>query len=181
MKNLLSLSVLFLFLFHISACDVIEFGETEPVGTVEGLSPIYVPDLEWNVIESLEPRPIEFLGKIYYKDETIFVNERNKGFHVIDNSNPTNPVPIRFIQVYGSEDIAIKGNYLYTDNVTDLVTIDISNLEDISVVDRIPGLYPESKKEYPEGYSGYFECVDSEKGVVVGWEEATLDNPSCLR
>jgi len=34
---------------------------------------------------------------------------------------------------------------------------------------------------FPAGYSGYFECVDSEKGVVIGWEEATLSNPECWR
>lgn len=180
MKNLIY-TILFLSLALIQACEVLNFGETEPVGTVEGLRPIYVPELDWDEIKVSEPRPIEFLGKIYYKDNLIYVNERNKGFHVIDNSDPTNPTPLKFIQVYGSEDIAIKGNMLYADNVSDLVTIDISDLENLSVVNRVRGLYPDSKKEYPEGYSGYFECVDATQGIVIGWEEATLENPSCLR
>jgi len=176
-----SLPILIISLLFISSCDVVDLGETEPVGIVDGLKPIYASADDWDEITSMEPRAIENLGKIYYKDNHIYVNERNKGIHVINNSDPLNPVPIKFIQVFGSEDIAIKGNMLYTDNVTDLVTIDISNLDAISVTSRLGDLYPNSKKNYPEGYSGYFECVDASRGIVIGWEEATLDNPSCFR
>lgn len=161
-------------------CELTSFGEQE-VGIVDGLRPIYVEQLEWDEIIALPPKPIEFLGKIYYKDQRIYVNERNKGIHIIDNSDPSNPVPIKFIQIYGSEDIAIKGNILYADNLTDLVAIDITDLDNIVVTSRIAGLYPEDAKNYPAGYSGYFECVDPDLGIVIGWEEAQLDNPACLR
>ncbi len=180
MKNLRLLPLL-LFALCINSCEVIDFDNPEPVGTVEGLRPIYTSNENWDIISSQEPRPIENLGKIYYKDNVIYVNERNKGIHVIDNSNPENPVPIRFIEVIGSEDIAIKGNTLYVDNVTDLVAIDISNILEIEVTSRVKDLYSEAKKTFPEGYSGFFECVDLANGVVIGWEETLLDNPNCQR
>jgi hypothetical protein len=34
---------------------------------------------------------IKQAGKIYFKDSYIFVNEVNKGIHVIDNSIPASP------------------------------------------------------------------------------------------
>jgi len=162
--------ILFLpFLFFISSCipeqDVIEDQ------IIEGLKPIYSNGDDWQNIKTTDPQSIKKLGKIYYKDNKIFVNEFLKGIHIIDNSDPINPVKIKFIEIIGNKDIAIKGQILYADNLTDLVTLDISNLDDIKVLGRV--------KDIPEGHIGPFECVDPSKGKVIGWEEATLVNPDC--
>jgi len=175
------LPFLMMALFLLSGCEILEFNDTDPVGIVEGVRPIYAATETWDNIVSSEPRPIEFLGKIYYKDPFIYVNERNAGIHVIDNSDPEAPIPVRFIEVPGCEDIAIKGNILYADNITDLVSIDISNLESIAVTSRVKDLYAEGQREYPDGYSDYFECVDKTQGIVIGWEKVTLNNPTCFR
>ena len=34
---------------------------------------------------------------------------------------------------------------------------------------------------FPEGYSGFFECVDPTKGTVIGWSEKILLEPQCWR
>ena len=39
----------------------------------------------------------------------IFVSERYRGIHVIDNSDPESPQDIAFIRVPGNIDIAMKG------------------------------------------------------------------------
>lgn len=147
------------------------------VGQVEGLRPIYSQD--WQDIRSLDPRPVGKLGKIYYKDSIIYVNEAGWGVHVIDNHNPYQPVRIKFLQIPGCRDVAIKGNILYADNVTDLVVLDIANLDNVVLLKRIKGLYPEVDQQSPEAYEGYFECVDPTLGQIVGWETAVLDNPQC--
>jgi len=147
------------------------------VGKVEGLRPVYSEN--WKDIQSLDPRPVNKLGKIYYKDSTIYVAETGWGIHVIDNRNPFNPVRTRFLQIPGCRDIAIRGSILYADNVTDLVAIDISNLENIALLSRVEGLYPQLDQLAPESYQGFFECVDPSKGAVVAWETAILDNPQC--
>src|ERR1700682_5132178 len=49
-------------------------------------------------------------GKLYIKGNYIFLNEFDKGIHVIDNSNPTQPRNIAFIDIPGNEDIAVKGS-----------------------------------------------------------------------
>jgi hypothetical protein len=176
-----SLAMLLFVCCLFTACELIDFDKIGDVGIQEGVRPIYADLDGWDEIVSLPARPVENLGKIYYKEPYIFVNERFKGIHVFDNSDPSQPMPIVFIQIYGSEDIAINGNILYADNYTDLVAIDISDLNNVQVVNRVEGLYTRSSKAFPEGYSGYFECVEEDRGFVVGWEEAELLNPKCLR
>lgn len=176
-----SLAILLLSCCLTTACELVNIDNIDDLGLQEGVRPIYADFDTWDEIISLPAQPIENLGKIYYKDPYIFVNERFKGIHVFDNSDPTQPTPIAFIQIYGSEDIAISGNILYADNYTDLVAIDISDLNNVRVVNRVENLYTRESKAFPEGYSGYFECVDEGKGFVVGWEEAELLNPRCIR
>jgi len=148
---------------------------------IEGLKPIYANSDEWQNIITTDIQPIKQLGKIYYKDNLIYVNEYLKGIHIIDNSNPSSPIKIKFIQIPGSKDIAIKGNILYADNVTDLVSLDISDLNNVQEVGRVKDMYPKASQHFPEGYEGSFECVDESQGVVIGWEEATLTDPKCWR
>ncbi len=163
------------------SCDVVQVEGIGDGDQEEGVAPIYASADGWDQIYASEPQPIQYLGKIYYKDQLIFVNERNKGIHILDNSNPMAPLPIHFIHILGNEDIAIKGNILYADNISDLVAIDISDLANIEVTSRVKDLYDRGKKDYPDGYNGYFECVDPAKGIVIGWEEKILDNPACRR
>jgi hypothetical protein len=168
-------------LFMTTACELVDIEDIPEVGVQQGVRPIYAELERWDEIISLPPQPIGNLGKIYYKAPYIFVNERFRGIHVYDNSDPTQPIPIAFIQIFGSEDIAIKGNILYADNYTDLVAIDISDINNVKVVSRVKDLYSREAKAYPEGFSGYFECVEEDKGFVVGWEETELFNPKCRR
>jgi hypothetical protein len=168
-----------LFFLSFAACNLDRADVTLDVGEVEGLRPIY--SANWQEIGSLPAQSIGRLGKIYYKDSLIYVAESGRGIHVIDNHDPFNPTPIHFIQVPGCRDIAIRSNFLYADNVTDLVVLDISNLGNVQLVKRVPGLYEDIQQSFPEAYEGYFECVDPERGKVVGWESAVLDNPQCFR
>lgn len=175
MKNILGLIILPLcFLFPSCTTD-----NEDRSFSVEGLKPIYVDGLDWQQISVEAPKPVGKLGKIYYKDGLIYVNEVSKGIHIVDNNDPTNPVAIKFINVVGSKDISIKGNYLYTDNVRDLVVLDISDIENITTVNRIPNIYPTSNQSFPEFSNGYFECADPSLGTIVGWETAFLENPKC--
>jgi hypothetical protein len=176
MKKLLWAVTILFCLFH-SAC----VQGDEEIGnlSVHGLQPVYATSTDWQQISVTDSRPIEQLGKIYYKDGFIFVNEVNQGIHIIDNSNPANPIPVKFIVVPGSKDISIKGNFLYTDNVTDLVVLDISDFQNIETINRVPNIYPPTNQDFPEFSSGYFECVDPSKGTVISWKTVLLQSPQC--
>jgi hypothetical protein len=87
-------------------------------------------------IKTLPAQDLENPGKIYIKDNYLFINEVKKGIHIIDNSNPSLPKAISFIQILGNVDIAVKGNILYADSYTDFVAFDISNPKDVKEVSR---------------------------------------------
>lgn len=113
-------------------------------------------------IKSNEPKGIESPGKIFIYDNYIFLNEPDKGVHVIDNTNPSNPVDKAFIDIPGNEDIAVKGNTLYADMYGDLVSIDISDPLHAKLLKTLPGVFPE------RNYLGGF--ATNNNMVVVGWE-----------
>lgn len=79
-------------------------------------------------------------GKLFVIGDYIFLNEINKGIHVIDNTNPVAPVNTSFIDIPGNIDIAVKGNTLYADLYSDLVVLDISNpakVVKVKIVDSV--------------------------------------------
>ena len=111
-------------------------------------------------IKSNAARAVVNPGKIYVKGNYIFLNEVNKGIHVIDNSNPAAPKNIAFIDLPGNVDIAVKDNIMYADFYTDLVAIDIHDPVNVSVVKFVNNIFPE------RFYYGY--KVDSAK-VICDW------------
>jgi hypothetical protein len=106
-------------------------------------------------------------GKIYFKDNYIFVNEYQKGIHVIDNSNPESPEIIKFIEIPGNVDMAIKDSILYADSYVDLVAIDISDMNNIKEVSRVVDAFPYM---VPPCGDALIETVDPAKGVVTSWK-----------
>ena len=106
-------------------------------------------------------QPIQSPGKIYVIGNTIFLAEKEKGIHIIDYSNPANPVNKAFIFIPGNEDMAINNNILYADCYTDLMAIDISDINHIALKTYAANVYPD--RRYINGYS-----IDS-GFVVTDW------------
>ena len=106
--------------------------------------PVYKTKAEAKAnIKGNAAREIERPGKIYIRGNYIFLNELDKGIHIIDNSNPSSPRNIAFIDIPGNIDMAVKGNILYADFFTDMVTIDISNPLQVAVKKFTDDLFPE--------------------------------------
>ncbi len=76
------------------------------------------------------------------KGNYVFLNDLNKGVHIIDFSNPAAPQNVGFVTIPGNVDIAVRGNYMYADCYTDLVTIDISDAKNIKLNSYIEGVFP---------------------------------------
>lgn len=112
-------------------------------------------------IKSNAPRTIQEKGKIFLYGHYIFLNELNKGVHIINNSNPAAPVREAFIDIPGNVDIAVKGNTLYADLYTDLLAIDISNPLQSQLKKVVRSVFPERQ------YSSNFQADTSK--VIVGW------------
>jgi len=107
-------------------------------------------------------------GKIYFKDKYVFINELYEGIHIINNTDPTNPVNVGFIEIPGNVDISIKGNYLYADSYIDLVVLDINDINNPIEVERVENAFPNS---FPVTDINYPTApVDCSQGVVVDWK-----------
>ncbi len=134
-----------------------------------GNSPVYMSYEELRLaVKQSTAQELNNPGKMYFKDNYIFIVEEMEGIHIIDNSDPANPENITFIEIPGSVDIAIKGTILYADSYVDLVAIDISDLNSIEEVNRIEDVLPYTLPPYDEDYP--LSRIDEEKGVVTGWE-----------
>lgn len=149
---------------------------------VVGMRPIYFDANDVSGIRSSEPREFEELGNIVLVGDYLFIGERYKGIHVLDNSNPANPVNIVFWEILGNNEFTIDGSTLYADNSIHLLVIDITDFGDIKYIKRFDDFYANNlgSPQRPEsGYVGPFECYDSSKGALGGWIEDAITGPEC--
>ena len=132
--------------------------------------PVYKTKAEvYSNIISNSPRQVQAPGKLFLYGNYVFLNEIDKGVHIIDNSNPAAPVRKSFIEIPGNLDIAVKGNTLYADLYNDLVVIDISNPLAARFEKFIPFVFP--NRNYGNGF-----IADSTR-VIVSWnkKDTTVD------
>lgn len=155
--------------------------DEEPLQIVTGLQPVYLSGEGIDNITSEEPGQINQGSKIYIKSDFVYIVEHGLGVHIIDNSNPSTPSDIRFLRIAGITDVAIRNNTMYANQQNDIVAINITDVMNIAISKRIEDVYELDYDKFPIGYQGYFECVDESKGIVVAWEETTLENPKCRR
>jgi acid phosphatase class B len=147
---------------------------------VDGYAPIYEKNENLYTISNTTAKNYTGKqGKIYQNNTYSYQIENGLGIHVIDCSDIKNPKKISFINITGVSEMAIKGSILYADNHTDIVAINIQDPRHAIEVDRIKNTYDLVENEAPPHNNIYFECVDPDKGLVVGWELKQLENPKC--
>jgi hypothetical protein len=143
--------------------------------------PIYLSyDALRSSFEVLSEAPLEKPGKISFYGSYMFINEYQKGIHVVDLSDPTNPDLKAFIEVPGNVDMAIRNDLLYAESYVDLLVIDISNPEQPELLERIEDLF-----EYiipPYDYDYPLDEIDQKKGVITAYDikkitREVYDNP----
>jgi hypothetical protein len=168
---MLSLSGLLVFL--ISGCMKDKITRTYKIST-----PIYeVLSTFREKIKSQPAVPVESTGKLTVMGKYIFLSEPYKGIHVIDNSNPSSPKNISFINIPGNEDMAIRGNALYADAYGDLVTFDISDPLNVQAKNFAVNVFPDhSIYSYSSMTPGMVINPDS-INVIIGWttKDTTVD------
>lgn len=113
-------------------------------------------------IKSNASHAFENPGKIYTIGNYIFLNEIDKGVHVIDNTNPSLPVNKFFIDIPGNMDIAVKENILYADMYGDLVALDITDPANVNVKKVVHDVFPE--RNWGNGFA-----ANNRDQVVVDW------------
>lgn len=152
----------------ISSCDDSAYRE------YEGYSPVYMTYADLRTAVKIEQNvDLENPGKIYYKDNYIFIVEELKGIHVYDNTDPASPVKKAFVNLPGVVDISISGYILYADSFVDLVMIDVQSVDNIREVARVKDILPYTVTAAPDDEYP-MALVDEEKGVVIDWELQTI-------
>ena len=111
---------------------------------------------------------LEKPGKIYFYGSYMFINEYQKGIHVVDLSDPSLPELKAFIEIPGNVDMAIRNNLLYADSYVDLLVIDVSDPEnprlDLRIEDLFEYIIPPYDWDYP------LDEIDQDMGVITGYE-----------
>jgi len=109
-------------------------------------------------------------GKLYTKGKYLFINEIKQGIHVIDNSDPSNPVFVSFISIPGNGDLAVRDNILFADSYTDLVSLDITDPVNVKEVGRVQNVFKNGQ------FDGSWWSVNAGNGSVWDAEDAAIQD-----
>lgn len=117
------------------------------------------------------PRDITHPAGVYRSGNLLFLLQENEGIGIMDITKPAAPVDKAFIKLLSNSHVVVKSNILIADNGVDLVSIDISDLNQIRLVNRIQNVFTEKW------------LSEKDSSVFVGYEEKKIStfksyNPS---
>lgn len=140
-------------------------------GDYSEYEPIYMTRTELeSSVKKMGPQEIIQPGKLYIFGDYIFLNEKYKGIHIINNTDPINPQRTGFLKIPGNVDIAVKGNVIYADNAVDMVSVSLNIDGSIAEINRVrnifPGLTPPDLDYVPYNYD---RSQSKEPEYIVAW------------
>ena len=150
---------------------------TLPEMTV-GMAPIY-SNIEDITVRTNPPMEFINLDKIVTQGDFIFILDLGLGVHVIDNSDPNNPITVYFWQITNCTDFTISEQTLFARVGDSLLSVDISDFSSIVLTTVLEDVIESQSLLAPPDYFGFFECVDPSRGFVIGWVEMELERPAC--
>lgn len=167
MRSLHQVRFFYLFLLSLGLQDCSD--RCKVTTTYTYYKPVYSTSAELKASVRYEaPRQLTNLGKIYLKDNYLFLNEMGEGIHVIDNRDPSVPTPVGFLKIPGNYDLAMVNNYLYADSFIDLIVFDATDKTSIKEVNRIERVFDHAQSY---GYS-----MLSNNFVLTDWKEVETVN-----
>ena len=90
------------------------------------------------------PKMIENAGKLFLGDNYILIGENGKGIHVLDNTDPSNPVNIGFLQLPFTNEFFVDNDIIYAESQYDFIKIDLSDINNPIMVDRVEYAFAEA-------------------------------------
>ncbi len=85
---------------------------------------------------SAPARPIDNPGKIFFGEDLLLVGEEGEGIHIFDNTDPSSPTALGFVQLPFTNEFYVDKSFIYAESHYDFVKIDISNPASPTLVDR---------------------------------------------
>jgi len=136
--------------------------------------PIFMPveTFRNSVKVSPQPQTIVNYGKMCFYQGYLYISESEKGIHIIDNRDATNPQKIGFIELLGNADLSIRSGLLYADSYIDLVWFDISNPALPALKGRLENVFNNALPRMDNffGYDYQMTYEGQNEGVVIGWK-----------
>jgi hypothetical protein len=164
---------LFLFCISLLALSSCTDNVTEMV-TYKINEPIFMETVTFrnSVRVKTQSEKIESIGKMCFFNNYLYISEPQKGIHIINNTDPSNPQQIGFIELLGNADLAIRNGLLYADSYIDLVWFDVSNPALPELKGRLDSIFPTALPLIPNqyGYDYASSYSGANKGIIVGWE-----------
>ncbi|SHG24686.1 LVIVD repeat-containing protein [Salegentibacter echinorum] len=178
MKKLSGLTVLFLLAFLSISCEK----ESEEGDYYNVAIPVVKSIQDFRgMVRISEPRSIEQAGKIYSYQDYVFINDAEKGVHIIDNSDHLAPQKVKFLEIPMNTDVAIKDDMLFANSAMDLVVFDLSDINNIKQKERIKDVFPNRTYHIPNGAAFVdYKNFDFENEVIVGYliESRKIETPN---
>ncbi len=144
------------------------FDRPVPVSSYEPL--LITREAADKIIKIDKPRSVVKAGKFYIYKTYILVVEEGDGLHIYDNTNIDDPQNIAFLNLLNCTDVAVKDNVLYANQSTDLLAIDISNMQEVKVLSRIMNV---ANDITPDGLplAAKYNKERPENTIVAKWEK----------
>jgi hypothetical protein len=178
MPTLRRIPLIFLLLASLatSSCQ----DEISTTFTYRAMVPIYLEmsDVRAQSITIAPPQELDNPGKIYLFGNYLLINEPTKGIHILDNTNPSNPINKNFIPIEGNVDLAVNSNILYADNYVDLLAFDISNINNITLIKRVEDVFTHLYRHDTGQIITFRDSVittESDYGTCRGCDFFTMD------
>ncbi len=146
----------------------------EAVQTYTEFIPVWMQPEELRTITLEEPQPMATSGKIYTYLNYLFVNEPHLGIHLYDNTNPANPVPLKFLSIPGNVDLAVRNHMLYADNGPDLLTFSLADPGNPDLIHREEGVFQNQFQDTELGFLLYYESTQTSVEIpceTPGWTD----------
>ncbi|WP_317897315.1 LVIVD repeat-containing protein [Aurantibacillus circumpalustris] len=89
-----------------------------------------------------QAEPLKDLGSFVLYNNTMYINEKNRGIHIIDYTIPTSPINKGFIPIPGNKGLALKNNVLYADCFSDLFVFTIETNQTLHMDNAIKNVFP---------------------------------------
>ena len=160
-KNLLLVAGIIIAAFSIlfTGCD----DKVEITQKYTIMEPVYLSPQELRAsFDVMPPVEVTNTGKIYLYQNYIFLNEPGKGIHIINNVDRENPKIISFVNIPGNYEMAVRGDRLFADSYVDLVVLDISDPENVTLTKRITDIFMNLAQQD--------QYYDDENGVIIDWQ-----------
>ena len=184
--------LLLITIFFTASCDWDSVNAThEEWVDVTYVTPVY--ETASSLVDQVvvvEPKEQTSLGKIITYQNYVFINEPMEGIHVVDHTDPSNPINLLFLSIPGNLDMSIVDDHLYVDMFSSLAVFDIRDVlspkfkesytvENVFDYDAFWN-FPLEIWEDTNSYIEYREYPDKNRGIVVDWQIETISEKRSL-